>query len=384
MADRKALAIPQTSELNRHIPELQSLRGIAATVVLVHHASFLFETGPVFHRGSELFLNAHAAVILFFVLSGYVLSRALSGDGICFKSLVKFYISRCFRIYPAAWVAGALGAVYYLTLHQNAAPSGVTHWYTTSFPHSIGPRDFISSLCCAGNSFDPPVWSVRVELGASIFLPFIVLAIRRGIGLYLLTISSLLALLAWNDANKLDYAPGFVLGALAFHYQGMVGRYFGSVTAIAGSAAILVLFRQISAAWRFDVGYHAVVPGLVESLAAALLIVGIAHRTVRPLRAKMATRLGDISYSVYLFHWTVMSCLMGMIGSSVNNHELRASLLMAGTLAVTLPVAMLSYERIEKPGATVGRKLIAVFTQGGKPDALRPADLLPIADHLKA
>lgn len=383
MAHRKTLATPKTPELNRHIPELQSLRGIAAAVVLIHHASFLFETGPVFHRGCELLLNAHAAVILFFVLSGYVLSRALSGDDIGLESVAKFYISRCFRIYPAALVAGALGAVYYLTLHQNAIPSGVTHWYITSFPHSIGPREFISSLCCAGNSFDPPLWSVRVELVASIFFPFIVLAIRRGLGLYLLTISTLLALFVWSDVNKLDFAPSFALGALAFHYQGKIGRYFDSVPVIAGSTALLVLFRQVDATWRFDVGYHAVVPGLVESLAAALLIVGLVQRTVRPLRAKLATRLGDISYSVYLFHWTVMSCLVGMIGSSVNNHELRAWLLMAGSFAFTLPVAMVSYERIEKPGAALGRKLIAVFTNDGKPGALRPSDFLAVTNHLK-
>jgi len=60
-----------------HVPELQSIRGLAALAVLLHHCSFLFVTSSTFHFFAEALFNAHAAVVIFFVLSGYVLVRSL-------------------------------------------------------------------------------------------------------------------------------------------------------------------------------------------------------------------------------------------------------------------------------------------------------------------
>ena len=57
-----------------HIVELQSLRGIAACAVMIGHALVYYET-PDWFRDIALLANGRAAVVIFFVLSGYVLTR---------------------------------------------------------------------------------------------------------------------------------------------------------------------------------------------------------------------------------------------------------------------------------------------------------------------
>lgn len=116
-----------------HIPELQSIRGIAAIVVLLHHASFLFATTPHFRYWSEVVLNAHAAVMLFFVLSGYVLSRSLSGPELDLKRIGEFYLARAFRIYPALWLACVVGLIYLAFLHFETPTLNISNWYLGFF-----------------------------------------------------------------------------------------------------------------------------------------------------------------------------------------------------------------------------------------------------------
>lgn len=73
--------------------ELDSLRGIAATVVVVAHFTGIFLPGAVFAKDGHyawerlvstpmhLLTSGHAAVGLFFILSGFVLSVRLLAPG---------------------------------------------------------------------------------------------------------------------------------------------------------------------------------------------------------------------------------------------------------------------------------------------------------------
>ena len=77
------------------LSELDALRGIAAFLVLVHHARVLgldprpFDN-PLLERGAHMLMHfsplrvlefGREAVLFFFVLSGYVLTRALLRSG---------------------------------------------------------------------------------------------------------------------------------------------------------------------------------------------------------------------------------------------------------------------------------------------------------------
>lgn len=91
------------SKLNSgRIDSLNSLRGLAALIVLLHHCYYMLDgskTGElsiVRLSPLRLFIAGHAAVIVFFLLSGFVLAlpyRSEQPNALC------FIIRRACRIY---------------------------------------------------------------------------------------------------------------------------------------------------------------------------------------------------------------------------------------------------------------------------------------------
>src|SRR5580704_7413811 len=90
---------------SRFLSSLESLRGFAALTVCLFHAADIQYAGEQIlqqHAALRLVLNGHGAVILFFVLSGFVLRLSLdtrAGTSNALLSL-KFVTARLFRLYP--------------------------------------------------------------------------------------------------------------------------------------------------------------------------------------------------------------------------------------------------------------------------------------------
>jgi peptidoglycan/LPS O-acetylase OafA/YrhL len=84
--------------------QLDSLRGLAALTVFLGHFWGAKINMPFFVALSKtplsILLNGNAAVIFFFLLSGFVLSLPFVG-GEKPLTLTAFYTKRIFRIYPA-------------------------------------------------------------------------------------------------------------------------------------------------------------------------------------------------------------------------------------------------------------------------------------------
>ena len=86
-------------------PRLESLRGLAALLVCVHHGMSVFaDNAPLGVMDALMFaFNSAAAVIFFFVLSGYVLGRALERD-----SNFVTYLTAAVPVAPALRGRGAV------------------------------------------------------------------------------------------------------------------------------------------------------------------------------------------------------------------------------------------------------------------------------------
>jgi peptidoglycan/LPS O-acetylase OafA/YrhL len=63
------------------IVELGAIRGIASIMVMLAHSLILYRNPDWFQAFTYLF-NGRGAVVLFFVLSGFVLTHSLAGRGI--------------------------------------------------------------------------------------------------------------------------------------------------------------------------------------------------------------------------------------------------------------------------------------------------------------
>ena len=110
-------------DARRHIDELQSLRGIAALIVAISHTSSIYALPSAARIAIDAVCNAHAWLIVFFVLSGYVLTGSLQRRGLSWKSVEGFYIGRLFRLFPALWVASAIAALFLFLFPPVVDPS---------------------------------------------------------------------------------------------------------------------------------------------------------------------------------------------------------------------------------------------------------------------
>ena len=341
----------------RFVPELQSLRGLAAAMVMAHHAlRCIVPTQPT-HFVADIMLNAHAAVVIFFVLSGYVLAAALAAAPMDLAAVTTFYVRRVFRIYPAMVFGVALGLAYYLFFRPLSAAHLSTFMLNTYLPERITPVQALLTFLGLQVVLLPPLWTVTVELAASIVMPAIAF-IRARSGPALLVLTAVLAVSSFlfPTGNRwiLVYLVDFALGACALHYRAQLGRLMAHPLATAIAAAALLWLRQLHP-WPY---FHPV-PSVLEGLASVLVIVGIERNHAAFLRWPPLVRLGDWSFSLYLLHVPVAFSLARVIDHALGDElpPLTLSLLvLTGTVVIVVPLSAWCFSTIEKPGIAVGKR----------------------------
>ena len=163
--------------------------------------------------------------------------------------------------------------------------------------------------------------------------------------------------------ESLSYLPSFSIGALAFRYQDRLKPYFANLPALIICFLGAQFFRRLSPAWRFETNYVAFVPTLAESIFAAGIVLSIAARPVSYLRTHSLIRLGDISYSLYLIHFILMSALAKALGTINAPSDGLAAALMASTLVSAILASRVSYSLIEIPGIALGKKAIGAINR---------------------
>ena len=82
--------------MQRRIPQLDAVRGVAILIVMLHNISLKY---PVFHS-QQLFSDGWMGVDLFFVLSGFLITGILLDTKQSEGYFKNFYVRRCLRIWP--------------------------------------------------------------------------------------------------------------------------------------------------------------------------------------------------------------------------------------------------------------------------------------------
>lgn len=127
------------------IQALESLRGIAAFIVFCCHFFNIFSTPQeIFPSYLIFFLNGSAAVYLFFILSGYVLSRRFFIH-YSKKALLTAMLKRFFRLFPmvliCSLIAYILSSVHYFIILMDKLI-----FYKTSIFKKLFLKVFLYSL----------------------------------------------------------------------------------------------------------------------------------------------------------------------------------------------------------------------------------------------
>ena len=153
----------------KRIDYLDSVRGIAAVLVLFYHVICSHWDWTLKGNLSKIIFNGTGAVAMFFVLSGLVLSLKLirQNTEITSKFMSVFVVKRIFRLYPAFLFT----LIFYVYLQ-----------YDTTDIFQI----FEEGLLIRGKHvLLVPDWTLGVEMALSLFVPFMVIIIRKSEALFI-------------------------------------------------------------------------------------------------------------------------------------------------------------------------------------------------------
>lgn len=355
--------------------QLDALRGVAAITVVLSHFTLLTPLLGLRHTPLRLFCGGHEAVILFFALSGFVLTLQISrarnpGYG-------EFVARRICRICLPYLGAVAIAYASYVLVYAGSI-GWAGEWFNGSWSTTLAGTDLIGHLLFLppfqSDRLDPVVWSLVYEMRISlVFVPVVffvtryparwsVLAAGAGsMAVCALAISSnhpvIQASVATEWLPTLHYLFMFVVGAALTKHRGDISTTLGRMTPptriglVAGSLALYVSARPISflvhgilSDYLFDWLVLAAVSGII---ACAIAIAPFSRILLSPPLAF----IGKISYSLYLFHTVVLLGVVHVLGK----FGPVPSLVIAALLIV--PVSYLGYVCLERPGIRLGGAL---------------------------
>ncbi|WP_051147282.1 acyltransferase family protein [Glaciibacter superstes] len=334
---------------------LDALRGLAAAVVLVHHIAMTvpaianaYESSDDVAFGSavwwatlsplKLLLAGPEFVLVFFVLSGFVLVRSpLAARG---YDWIAYYPRRVIRLGVPVAASIGLAAAWIVLIPNYGGDSGSAWLARQGDRPDLSLGNLLAEASIIGDhtrpDVNPPLWSLTWEMWFSLLLPVAVLiaALTRRpqlasrpvlrVMLWALALCALCSFGYLADVRPLMYLPTFALGALlAANYEVLRERAARLAAGPWGTAAwigitalgplLLIaywLLRPFTDGPWSDLTLSLRVPGAFLIVAAVALWTPLQH----PLTSRPLLWLGSISFSLYLVHFPVVVALGGIFG----------------------------------------------------------------------
>jgi peptidoglycan/LPS O-acetylase OafA/YrhL len=379
-----AQAEPTRPSRNR---ALDGLRGLAAVAVVLGHivvatnvvqasqyfgdarpltgANWLFSQTPL-----VILWSGQEWVIVFFVLSGFVLSLA-AAEGARFDA-PRYYPARIVRLYVPVWACLLFAAAVHETIrHERVAGATVwlnmhvTGWSVTTTAHEmlllLDPGDFY---------FTTVLWSLRWEVAFSLLLPLFLLCARR-LPLWLLAAGSLLAVAVGGPrSGVLAFMPVFMLGTVFAYGREQVRTTLADARlywlTLAASPVALTATHWLPAG-----GWRGPALGLVALGASGFVATAMIPGPFgRLLETRPMQHVGRRSFSLYLVHEPLVVATAFALGG-------RPSTALLAVCSIP-PIALATvafYRWIERPSQGMARAAGATAARVARrgPPAPRPS-----------
>ena len=363
---------PTARPASGFLPEVQALRAIAVTGVVVYHL------------WPHLLPAGFVGVDVFFVISGFLISSHMMGERTRTGrfDLGAFYVRRVRRILPAASLvvvatAGlGLAVLPELRWHDLTREGTASLLYVQNWVLAADSVDYLAQGV-APSPFQH-YWSLSIEEQFYILWPVVFLLVARkagrtaaqvrtivltvvaGLTVVSFTASALLTASGDPSAYFVSHSRFWELGlgaVLALSLRGAASLWLRGLAgwgglALIASAMVLVPLDGFPGALA-----------LIPTTGAALVIwsarAGSTPRLRRGVSVRPVQWLGDVSYSVYLWHWPLVVCipfvLVGWGGVVQGVAVLALALVLA---AVTRSRVEVPLQRSVAPGATRARVLM--------------------------
>lgn len=344
------------TQFGSRILELDGLRALAVLAVIADHffVVTLQTSGPLTDFAFRL---GSAGVQYFFVLSGFVISRALLEEHAANGriSLRKFWLRRCFRILPAYWVF-----LLVVTL------LGCSHLIRTDL-HSLLWSAFLITNVVQVDWFHGHTWSLSVEEQFYLVGPLVAFVFLRGRRLWVGLVGSSIYLVCvfWSRSQRelaalhlslsLSFLSNFrficagvMLGFFHRDIDRFLRRAHGGI--MAAAALTMLALREPLTSYGGRLAYESTLP---LGIACVIGWVALAGDRCAWLRWTSFQWTGRCSYSLYLWQQLFLGppLLYGLAMSRIPSVAL---------LALVFAFGAASFRYVEKPAIAWGRGLCAV------------------------
>jgi peptidoglycan/LPS O-acetylase OafA/YrhL len=366
------------------ISAVDSLRAIAMTMVIAQHSGLL----PFGWTG----------VWLFYVISGFVISRNLIDDQVVVKppassQYLSFAVRRLFRIIPpyAAYIAICLIVIRFLNFpgQYSELPYLGTFVYNWRMIVSTDPQ-----FPAFGH-----LWTICVEEQFYVLFPILILIFSRNLSIFALAVivvvtpmfrnlmAEQMAALTWDSgriafgvyASSFGQFDAFAYGALLAHFEEPIRRnpkvaekvfclavvfavtYVGTYIGINvfGGARGLDIFRNIVSGVLAGEKREVFVYIVMDICAVAILAGAIVGwKIFRLIEQPVFIGVGKVSYGGYLIHSLVLLLISLAIHSPVGEESILARIgMFIVAWCITVAVAWTSYNFAERQLIRYGHSL---------------------------
>lgn len=270
--------------------QIDSLRGIAAVVVMLHHFIAIYDRDfkhsffvpPVFNYGFY-------GVELFFIISGFVIYQSIQFS----RSAKDFLLKRAIRLYPAYLLCALLTFL-------------VVHFFPLNEFRNTSVQELVINLTMLNGLFkvkavDPSYWSLLVELFFYLMIAMLLIT-KLSRYIYLFLSLWLLLLLFYNTLYKvpglgaffnLRYGSLFISG-ICFYKIRIENDRSNNIFLLLSLIFVFSLFVLR------DLDFSSIAIPVIY----AIFIIGI-FLDFRLLQNSVLVFFGSISYPLYLIHQNI-------------------------------------------------------------------------------
>jgi len=364
------------------------LRGIASLNVVISHfiAAFLptllYTSYPhVFSQTTNpgilfqilnlpfvtIFFNGHLAVLIFFVLSGYVLtmpyfSAEENASLILQKRLWARFLRLNIPIFVAVWISFTL---YVLNLYFNSAAadiSGSNSWLKNYFYPGISPwiaikESLYGSLLLGNNTLVPPLWTLKVEFIGSVYLLlFYLIKPKNTLILPLLACFFLMGI--YHGTDSIYYIAIFCGSLLN------ILRIGPSLTIIAFVLGFYMGGYQYHSIWYAHlpsvshwIAETAIDKTLYNALGALLMTAAVINGFGKNfLETRLIQFLGKISFPLYLIHFSVLCSISCYLYLALPQGKLSLLMQFPLYIGICFAVAWIFEKTVDQPGIRISHR----------------------------
>ena len=339
---------PTLQSTRSHVPPLDGLRGIAVLLVLWAHVPDDLGGGVV-NLLNRVVQPGYLGVDIFFVLSGFLITRILMYERDQNKPLRYFLIRRAFRIFPIYYLL--IGLLIFL------APGEYLFWCAT----------YLSNFVFSFDYTDNPMrhtWSLCVEEHFYMIWPLIIYfaprATLRPTAIAVVISGMVLAVMASIYAGQLPLyemlyrgtpfrATSLALGGVFALYEPSIGvgkprAWWLSAGFFLPAAAFLAVASAMENPWKQSVKMIG-----FALLSSSIFLAAVGAERLGPKVCVVLSRgplayAGRISYGIYLYHFPIFYAL-----GVLDEQAPASSWLTLQGVALTFVVATVSYYILERP-----------------------------------